>query len=223
MRIEIMDKNRLYGKALLPVLIWGFWAFGSFICTFTTGWYFGIFAIALSAGAYMLCRRQARGLFVLSITCVFAVALIGFIFPGSFIPLLLCLIWLPPLSYFMTRGQINYSAPGRHGDTEDFSWLNNYDTEPRGFHGVLGEPYCSAGCLGDAGRYSSSAALNSNDGVCGFCRKPVKASAYGPGCAVIPYEGIALFVCPDCAGKAKQYMEDYHKCCMCQKAIESGR
>ncbi len=219
-----MNENKLYGRAVLPVVIWGFWTIGAFVCIFAAGWYFCFFTIALSYGLYMLYHRQPRGLLILSSACIFAIALFSLIDPKNAVVYLALFVWLPPLTFFMTHRQINYFVPGRRGGAEDLSWLNSYNAEPpRSFHGSLGEPYCSIGCLGSAGRYASSAILQNQDGVCGFCRKPVKASINGAaGCAVIPYEGITLFVCPDCANKAKTYMEDYHKCCMCQKAIENG-
>jgi len=38
-------------------------------------------------------------------------------------------------------------------------------------------------------------------------------------CAVISYEGVNLFVCQNCIGKAREYLRSYRKCCMCQKSL----
>ena len=86
--------------------------------------------------------------------------------------------------------------------------------------GGLGEPYCSDRCYTEGGRYASAVMLKHQTGVCGFCQKPVQASMYGAAtCAIVPYEGVNLFVCANCTGKAKEYLRSYRKCCMCQKSL----
>jgi hypothetical protein len=86
--------------------------------------------------------------------------------------------------------------------------------------GGLGEPYCSDQCYEKGGKYASAVMLKNQTGVCGFCQKQVQASMYSASnCGVIPYEGINLFVCSNCVGKAKEYLGSYRKCCMCQKEI----
>jgi len=95
--------------------------------------------------------------------------------------------------------------------------------EPGGYsphRGGMGEPYCSAKCYNDGGRYASSVMLQGQSGVCGFCQKPVRASMYGEAtCGAVPYEGMTLFVCTSCAQKARRHFMNYHKCCMCQKSL----
>ncbi len=86
--------------------------------------------------------------------------------------------------------------------------------------GGLGEPYCSDQCYEQGGKYAAAVRLKNQTGVCGFCQRPVQASMYGnASCAVIPYEGVNLFVCQNCIGKAREYLRNYRKCCMCQKSI----
>lgn len=86
--------------------------------------------------------------------------------------------------------------------------------------GSLGEPYCCNECYEKGGRYISAVMLKNQSGVCGFCQKPVRASMYGRAeCAVVPYEGVNLFICPNCAGRAKAHLENYRKCCMCGKSV----
>jgi hypothetical protein len=86
--------------------------------------------------------------------------------------------------------------------------------------GGLGEPYCSDRCYTEGGRYASAVMLKHQTGVCGFCQKPVQASMYGAAtCAIVPYEGVNLFVCVNCTSKAREYLHTYRKCCMCQKNL----
>ncbi len=87
-------------------------------------------------------------------------------------------------------------------------------------HGGLGEPYCSQECFDKGGKYASAVMLKKQTGVCGICQKPVQASMYGsPNCAIVPYEGVNLFICNSCTIEGKAYLQDYQKCCMCQKSI----
>lgn len=86
--------------------------------------------------------------------------------------------------------------------------------------GGIGEPYCSQACYDEGGRYSAAVMLKNQDGVCGFCQKPVQASMYGASnCAVVPYESVNLFVCPRCSSQARAHLGTYRRCCMCQKAV----
>ena len=89
--------------------------------------------------------------------------------------------------------------------------------------GELNEPYCSDQCYEQGGKYAAAVMLKNQSGVCGFCQKPVQASMYGaPNCGVIPYEGVNLFVCNNCGQKAAEYLNNYGKCCMCQKMINKN-
>jgi hypothetical protein len=86
--------------------------------------------------------------------------------------------------------------------------------------GGLGEPYCSDRCYQEGGKYGAAVRLKNQTGVCGFCQRPVQASMYGEtNCAVIPYEGVNLFVCHSCVSQATEYLRNYRKCCMCQKSL----
>lgn len=86
--------------------------------------------------------------------------------------------------------------------------------------GGFGEPYCSNDCYEQGGKYISAVMLNNQPGVCGFCQNPVQASMYGESnCAVVPYESINLFICLDCVDRAKEYLQNYNKCCMCGKNL----
>ncbi len=86
--------------------------------------------------------------------------------------------------------------------------------------GGLGEPYCSVDCHGKGGKYAAAVMLKNQSGVCGFCQKPVQASMFGPAdCAVVPYEGINLFICSVCTSRGREHLRKYRKCCMCGKAI----
>jgi len=86
--------------------------------------------------------------------------------------------------------------------------------------GGMGEPYCSAECREQGGRYASAVMMKNQSGVCGFCQKPVQASMFGDvNCAVVPYEGVNLFICKDCVGAAKRHLATYDKCCMCQGSL----
>ena len=44
--------------------------------------------------------------------------------------------------------------------------------------GGMREPYCSQSCHDEAGRYISAVMIGNQQGVCGFCRKKVRASLY---------------------------------------------
>lgn len=86
--------------------------------------------------------------------------------------------------------------------------------------GGFGEPYCSEKCLEEGGRYAAAVMLKNQSGICGFCQKPVQASMYGASdCAVVPYEGINLFICNKCTSRGKEYLRNYSKCCNCQKPV----
>jgi hypothetical protein len=86
--------------------------------------------------------------------------------------------------------------------------------------GGFGEPYCSQECHDQGGKYAAAVMLKSQSGVCGICQRPVQASMYGESnCAVVPYEGMNLFICDRCTAQGKAYLQNYRKCCMCQKAI----
>ncbi len=88
----------------------------------------------------------------------------------------------------------------------------------RPYIGAVGEPYCSEQCYAQGGRY---AVVERITGKCSFCGKPVaRPQAKGASdCAIIPYEGKALLICPDCIAAATKYFGTYHKCCACQKDI----
>lgn len=87
-------------------------------------------------------------------------------------------------------------------------------------HGGFGEPYCSQACHDNGGKYAAAVMLKNQTGVCGFCQKPVHASMYGEStCAIVPYEGVNLFICNSCVSQGKTYLNNYRKCCMCQKSI----
>ena len=86
--------------------------------------------------------------------------------------------------------------------------------------GGFGEPYCSQECYDNGGKYISAIMLKKQAGVCGFCQNPVEASMYGElNCAVVPYEGVNLFICNSCTTQGKAHFRDYQQCCMCQKAL----
>lgn len=86
--------------------------------------------------------------------------------------------------------------------------------------GGFGEPYCSQECHDQGGKYAAAVMLKNQSGVCGICQRPVQASMYGEAnCAVVPYEGVNLFICDRCTAKGKAYLQTYRKCCMCQKPL----
>lgn len=86
--------------------------------------------------------------------------------------------------------------------------------------GGFGEPYCSQQCHDNGGKYAAAVMTKNQSGVCGVCQKPVKASMYGASnCAVVPYEGVNLFICSSCTVQGKTYLKTYNKCCMCQKSL----
>lgn len=86
--------------------------------------------------------------------------------------------------------------------------------------GGFGEPYCSQICYDKGGKYAAAVMLKNQTGVCGICQEPVQASMYGPSnCVIVPYEGINLFICNNCAVQGRLYLSKYNKCCMCQKSI----
>jgi hypothetical protein len=86
--------------------------------------------------------------------------------------------------------------------------------------GGFGEPYCSQECHDKGGKYAAAVMLKNQNGVCGFCQQKVQASMYGTSnCAVVPYEGINLFICNSCTLQGKKYLRNYKKCCMCQKKL----
>jgi hypothetical protein len=108
--------------------------------------------------------------------------------------------------------------------------------------GGFGEPYCSEECYKQGGRYAAAVMLRNQTGVCGICQTPVQAHMYpwdahvvGIGiagrndrvagrsdcAAVVPYEGMTLFVCGDrrCIARAQQHLQGHPKCCMCQRAL----
>jgi len=86
--------------------------------------------------------------------------------------------------------------------------------------GGFGEPYCSQTCYDNGGKYVAAVMLKNQTGVCGVCQKPVKASMYGKSdCAIVPYEGVNLFICNSCTHQGKAYLSNYRKCCMCQSVL----
>ena len=86
--------------------------------------------------------------------------------------------------------------------------------------GGFDEPYCSQACHDEGGRYAAAVMLKNQTGVCGFCQRPVQASMYGgSNCAVVPYEGVNLFVCDRCTSAGSAHLQGYRKCCMCQKTL----
>lgn len=86
--------------------------------------------------------------------------------------------------------------------------------------GGFGEPYCSEECREKGGEYIAAVMLKKQTGVCGICQSTVQASMYGSSnCAVVPYEGVNLFICNNCTSQGKAYLQDYKKCCMCQKSL----
>ncbi len=88
-------------------------------------------------------------------------------------------------------------------------------------YGGFGEPYCSDQCYKQGGKYSASVMMKNQSGVCGFCQTPVKVSMYGESnCSVIPYEGVNLFICNNCTGRAGDYLKNYFKCCNCQTILQ---
>ncbi len=88
------------------------------------------------------------------------------------------------------------------------------------YEGGFGEPYCSKECHDKGGEYISAVMLKKQSGVCGYCESPVDASMYGESnCAVIPYESVNLFICNNCTGKARDHLNNYTKCCMCEKQL----
>ena len=87
-------------------------------------------------------------------------------------------------------------------------------------HGGFGEPYCSQECYDKGGKYISAVMLKNQTGVCGLCQSPVEASMYEKSnCAVVPYEGVNLFICNECTTEGKNHLRDYHKCCMCENEL----
>jgi len=92
--------------------------------------------------------------------------------------------------------------------------------------GGAGEPYCSKKCYDDGGRYGFAVRSQNQTGICGFCKRPVQASMPKPGgsiCVVIPYEGKTLFICENCRDTGRAYLENYNKCCMCQKPLTESK
>jgi hypothetical protein len=86
--------------------------------------------------------------------------------------------------------------------------------------GGFGEPYCSEKCYEEGGKYIAAVMLKNQTGVCGICQSPVQALMYGASnCAVVPYEGMNLFICNNCTAQGKAYLQNYTKCCMCQKPL----
>ena len=86
--------------------------------------------------------------------------------------------------------------------------------------GGFGEPYCSQACHDAGGSYISAVMLKNQAGVCGVCQRPVQVSMYGhTNAAVVPYEGVNLFICEHCTDQGKAYLQSYKKCCMCQKPL----
>ena len=86
--------------------------------------------------------------------------------------------------------------------------------------GGFGEPYCSKACHNKGGKYASAVMLKNQSGVCGICQKPVQASMYGNSdCAVVPYEGVNLFICRGCTEQGRAHLRSYAKCCLCQKYL----
>lgn len=87
-------------------------------------------------------------------------------------------------------------------------------------HGGFGEPYCSQECYDRGGKYAFAVMARNQTGICGFCQRPVQASMYGArNCAIIPYEGVNLFICNRCTREGQEYLKNYRKCCMCQKDL----
>ena len=75
-------------------------------------------------------------------------------------------------------------------------------------------------CYDKGGRYISSVLLKNQTGVCGICQRAVQASMYGKSnCAVVPYEGMNLFICEKCVDKGNAHLKTYSKCCMCQNPL----
>ena len=86
--------------------------------------------------------------------------------------------------------------------------------------GGFGEPYCSQECRDRGGAYISALMLKNQTGICGVCQRPVQASLHGAAtCALVPYEGINLFVCDRCTARGKAHLQNYQKCCLCQKPL----
>jgi hypothetical protein len=80
--------------------------------------------------------------------------------------------------------------------------------------GGFGEPYCSDECYDKGGKYAAAVMLKKQSGVCGFCKRPVQASMYGvSNCAIVPYEGVNLFICDTCVKQGQEYLRKYGKCC----------
>ena len=86
--------------------------------------------------------------------------------------------------------------------------------------GGFGEPYCSQECHDKGGKYAAAVMLKNQTGVCGFCQKSVQASMHGTSnCAIVPYEGVNLFICNSCTTQGTSHLRNYKKCCMCQKTL----
>jgi hypothetical protein len=89
--------------------------------------------------------------------------------------------------------------------------------------GGFGEPYCSQECHDNGGRYIAVVMLKNQSGVCGVCREPVQAPMYGVSdCAIVPYEGVNLFICQSCAREGRAHLESHGRCCMCRRSLGAG-
>jgi len=86
----------------------------------------------------------------------------------------------------------------------------------RRYIGGLGEPYCSESCYARGAQY---AMVEIPGAHCGVCGKPVLSRSGQRDCAVIPYEGKTLVVCPSCAPGVQTMLSRYTKCCVCQKPL----
>ncbi len=81
----------------------------------------------------------------------------------------------------------------------------------------LVEQYCSQECHDRAGDYIAAVMVKNQEGVCGICQRPVRASMYGePTCAIVPYEGMNLFMCTEVIekGSARLQRQSYPRCCL---------
>lgn len=86
--------------------------------------------------------------------------------------------------------------------------------------GGFGEPYCSQVCYEKGGQYISSVMLKKQTGVCGVCQRQVQVSMYDAyNCAIVPYEGVNLFICDRCTTQGENHLSNYQKCCMCGKQL----
>jgi hypothetical protein len=88
-------------------------------------------------------------------------------------------------------------------------------------YGEFGESYCSEQCYKEAKKLSASLIIKNHTHICEFCKSSIKL-ATNKNYSVIQYEGKNIFICNNCAVRAKNYFKNYFKCCNCKKYVNKG-